>query len=246
MAATRTPHRSSDSLRTSRAPQPLLQMASRATTTGGIVTRVCVSTTRRTSSRREHLRRQHRAATTRDGWRPLARARTTSTPDRTRTCNLRGRNSLLYPIELRGQKQGRPLPPRPGTLLLRLTQWVSVVGVAQLVRAPGCGPGGRGFESPRSPVRLLFGAIHAPLAQLVEHRTLNPQVLGSSPRGCTTRDPSAGNEFAGSGILAFSAETAPWSHGGHTGSAFVPAKADCSANSRQESGAGRASIITSR
>ena len=27
----------------------------------------------------------------------------------------------------------------------------STVGVAQLVRAPGCGPGGRGFESPHSP-----------------------------------------------------------------------------------------------
>ena len=26
-----------------------------------------------------------------------------------------------------------------------------MVGVAQLVRAPGCGPGGRGFETPRSP-----------------------------------------------------------------------------------------------
>ena len=26
----------------------------------------------------------------------------------------------------------------------------------------------------------------APLAQLAEHRTLNPQVLGSSPRGRTT------------------------------------------------------------
>ena len=26
-----------------------------------------------------------------------------------------------------------------------------LVAVAQLVRAPGCGPGGRGFESPRSP-----------------------------------------------------------------------------------------------
>src|SRR5579863_8329447 len=29
-----------------------------------------------------------------------------------------------------------------------------MVGVAQLVRAPGCGPGCRGFESPRSPHRL--------------------------------------------------------------------------------------------
>jgi hypothetical protein len=28
---------------------------------------------------------------------------------------------------------------------------VRMVAVAQLVRAPGCGPGGRGFESPRSP-----------------------------------------------------------------------------------------------
>ena len=27
-----------------------------------------------------------------------------------------------------------------------------MVAVAQLVRAPGCGPGGRGFESPRSPL----------------------------------------------------------------------------------------------
>jgi hypothetical protein len=27
----------------------------------------------------------------------------------------------------------------------------NMVGVAQLVRAPGCGPGGRGFEAHRSP-----------------------------------------------------------------------------------------------
>ena len=31
-----------------------------------------------------------------------------------------------------------------------------VVGVAQLVRAPGCGPGGRGFESLHSPHFLPF------------------------------------------------------------------------------------------
>ncbi len=88
-----------------------------------------------------------------------------------------------------------------GTLVPRM------VGVAQLVRAPGCGPGGRGFETPRSP--QIVGRYHfryrrhevligehlavspsvvprnAPLAQLVEQRTLNPQVLGSIPRGRT-------------------------------------------------------------
>ena len=82
-----------------------------------------------------------------------------------------------------------------------------LVGVAQLVRAPGCGPGGRGFETPRPPqtlprlciqswwneylaiphvARLGCHLHRAPLAQLVEQRTLNPQVLGSSPRGRTT------------------------------------------------------------
>jgi hypothetical protein len=42
-----------------------------------------------------------------------------------------------------------------------------MVGVAQLVRAPGCGPGGRGFETPHSPhstfestiVFRLFGLL---------------------------------------------------------------------------------------
>ena len=53
-----------------------------------------------------------------------------------------------------------------------------VVAVAQVVRAPGCGPGGRGFKSPRSP-------SPAPLAQLAEQRTLNPRVQGSSPWGRT-------------------------------------------------------------
>lgn len=38
--------------------------------------------------------------------------------------------------------------PICGTLSARL------VGVAQLVRAPGCGPGGRGFETPRPPQTL--------------------------------------------------------------------------------------------
>ena len=32
-----------------------------------------------------------------------------------------------------------------------MVKWHSLVGVAQLVRAPPCGGGGRGFESPHSP-----------------------------------------------------------------------------------------------
>lgn len=34
-----------------------------------------------------------------------------------------------------------------------------MVSVAQLVRAPGCGPGGRGFKSPRSPLTINFRTI---------------------------------------------------------------------------------------
>ena len=37
--------------------------------------------------------------------------------------------------------------------------------------------------------RAVLFLVIAPLAQLVEHRTLNPQVLGSSPRWCTLRNP---------------------------------------------------------
>ena len=81
------------------------------------------------------------------------------------------------------------------------------MGVAQLVRASVCGTEGRGFETPRPPqfgcrhrdigagTAVVFGELHrlspsvesrnAPLAQLVEQRTLNPQVLGSIPRGRT-------------------------------------------------------------
>ena len=51
--------------------------------------------------------------------------------------------------------------------------------VAQLVRAPACHAGGRGFEP--HPGRQL----HASVAQLVEQRTENPRVVGSIPTGGT-------------------------------------------------------------
>ena len=40
---------------------------------------------------------------------------------------------------------------RPQTIVL----WGSMVGVAQLVRAPGCGPGGRRFKSGRPPFVIV-------------------------------------------------------------------------------------------
>ena len=46
-----------------------------------------------------------------------------------------------------------------------------MVVVAQLVRAPDCGSGGRGFESHLPPLQI---DISGPIAQLAEHRTLNP------------------------------------------------------------------------
>ena len=38
-----------------------------------------------------------------------------------------------------------------------------MVGVAQLVRAPGCGPGGRGFNSHRSP-KPFVGFTSSPIS----------------------------------------------------------------------------------
>ena len=51
---------------------------------------------------------------------------------------------------------------------------MGMVGMAQLVSAPDCGSGGRGFESHYPP-------FHGSLAQSVEHWTFNPGVPGSSP-----------------------------------------------------------------
>ena len=51
--------------------------------------------------------------------------------------------------------------------------------VVQLVRTPACHAGGRGFEP-------LLGRQYALVAQLVEQRTENPRVAGSTPAQGTT------------------------------------------------------------
>ena len=84
-----------------------------------------------------------------------------------------------------------------------------MAGVAQLVRAPDCGPGGREFDSRRPPHLFLgcrqvvkapdfdsgirkFKSCHpsqvfyGPLAQSVEHLTFNQGVPGSNLGWTTT------------------------------------------------------------
>ena len=53
--------------------------------------------------------------------------------------------------------------------------------MAQLVRAPPCHGGGRGFES--HPGRFNFILINGILAQLGEHLPYKQRVTGSSPVG---------------------------------------------------------------
>ena len=55
-----------------------------------------------------------------------------------------------------------------------------MVGIAQLVRAPGCGPGGRGFESLYSP-HFLFKDTILGCRQAVRHETLTLALVGSNP-----------------------------------------------------------------
>ena len=71
-----------------------------------------------------------------------------------------------------------------------------MVGVAQLVSAPDCGSGGRGFESlhpphfssPRAAKSCIIRfRCDGPLAQLAEQGTLNPKVRGSNPRRSTIK-----------------------------------------------------------
>ena len=54
----------------------------------------------------------------------------------------------------------------------------NMLRVAQLVRAPDCGSGGRRFEPAHAP--------HGTLAQLVERQTEDLRVSGSIPEGPTT------------------------------------------------------------
>lgn len=54
-----------------------------------------------------------------------------------------------------------------------------MVSVARLDRVSGCGPEGRRFEFSHSP------HLYASVAQLVERRSEEPSVIGSTPVGST-------------------------------------------------------------
>ena len=69
--------------------------------------------------------------------------------------------------------------PRPSTKKLH-TSALGMVGIAQLVRAPDCGSGGREFESHYPP------HTYDSLAQSVEHLTFNQGVRSSNLRWVTT------------------------------------------------------------
>ena len=52
-----------------------------------------------------------------------------------------------------------------------------MAGVAQLVRAPDCGPGGREFDSRRPPHQFRDWGV----AKWLRHRILIPAFVGSNP-----------------------------------------------------------------
>ncbi len=55
-----------------------------------------------------------------------------------------------------------------------------LVDVAQLVRVPGCGPGGRRFDPDHPPHFFVYFYILG-CRQVVRHRTLTPLSAGSNP-----------------------------------------------------------------
>ena len=56
-----------------------------------------------------------------------------------------------------------------------------MAGVAQLVRAPDCGPGGREFDSLCPPHYLKIYKTHWGVAKWLRHRILIPAFVGSNP-----------------------------------------------------------------
>ncbi len=59
--------------------------------------------------------------------------------------------------------------------------YYQTVGVAQLVRASGCGPEGRGFKSHHSPEVFC----EAPWCNWLTHRPFKAKSTGSTPVGVT-------------------------------------------------------------
>jgi hypothetical protein len=100
-----------------------------------------------------------------------------------------GRPEPSRAMRARGLEPPRPGPPAPkaGASTSSATParagilWGLAVAVAQLVVAPGCGPGGRGFESHRSP--LSRPVPPAPVAQGIEQQTSNLCVARSNRAG---------------------------------------------------------------
>ncbi len=58
------------------------------------------------------------------------------------------------------------------------------VSVAQRKRAPGCGPGGRGFESLRERC-VGFVQVHRGIDQVADRRAHTPEAVGSNPTPAT-------------------------------------------------------------
>jgi hypothetical protein len=81
------------------------------------------------------------------------------------------------------QLDGRALPrygSGPGSIPGRGTCFRSSVGL----RAPGCGPGGRGFDSLREHC-VVFVRIHRGIDQVADRRAHTPEAVGSNPTPAT-------------------------------------------------------------